>query len=541
MFGVGCSDSIDGSANSGGTLPTAGSAGAAPDDGRTPKSLDFEMAPELAAREQLALKVRALPARSYEVLFVLPMDGGDPLDAVLDRSSATTDQNGVAQVLLTAPSSPTTFQVRAIAGGRDAVVTLSVTDRGLATLQVSPSYPSLLRDLPTWIATAHVNKTCADVPGIPPPDGELKAPLTSKDEAPVIERVPAGTPLAVTLRSGHFAGGCTSVDMLPPGPPSSPQIVQVTVLNRPIDLSASSLSFSLSVEPGESTWGSAIAAAGGEVQSAMFGDGTADDAAVLLKAMRDASGSPQEFQDASEAEGWSALLRSRWGQKAPNKLHDVVTSWLSAGRQSFVAADHAFTGRLKPLSEPTDADGPSSALLSVDTVAGLDAESAGFVDGAQASWRASADDTIVLSTDVYFSRTELAAGLAEAAAVSQAAPTDVAIVDAPSALSAALDCRAIAAALAGAGTDATLAYAGCDADCLAEACDSALEALWRRGAEASGTDYSRLSLTATSKANVGDEASVKGFAGTWLGELSDTTGKQSTHGAIVASALTSLP
>lgn len=499
------------------------------------------MAPALAAREQLTLKVRALPARDYQVLFVLPTTSGDPLDAALDRASAQTDENGVATVVLTAPSSPTTFDVRASVGETSASVTLTVTDRGLATLQVVPSYPSLLRDITTWVATAHVGKSCAEVPGIPPPDGELKAPLAGKEEAPVISRVPAGTRLAVTLRSGHFAGGCTTVDQLPPGPPESPQIVEVTVLNRPIDLGSSSLSVSLGLEPTDKAWSDALAAAGVELQAAMLGS-SADDAEALLDAMRNASGdSAQAFQDASDLEDWPALVRSRWGQNSASRLRDRVGGWLNAGRQSFVTAASPFAGSLTPLRQPKEVDAPSSALLTLRTVAGLDAARAGFVDAAQTTWSASADDTLVLSTDIYFARTKLIAALAEAAALARAESEGVELESGAAALAAALDCDALGATLAGAGVDTTLAYATCDAACLTETCERAARLLWTRGAESSGVDYTRLSLTATGGANVGDEAEVTGFAGTWLGELRDDRGKASTSGVIAASAIAPNP
>ncbi len=539
LFAVGCS--MDSPSASSGLGPVAGSAGSGSSIDDSPESLEFEMQPALAARQSVLLKVRALPAKTYQVSFALPSSEGDPLDAVLDRAASSTDENGIGSVLLTAPSSPTTFEVRATVLNRTATVSLTVEDRGLVTLQVSPSYPSALRDITTWVATAHAGKTCADVPGIPPPDGELKAPLAPKDAAPVIARAPAGTQLAVTLRSGHFAGGCTSVDMLPPGPVDSFQQVKVTVLNRPIDLSVSSLGFVLDVEPGEQTWSTTLTAAGTEMQAALRGS-SADDAGALLDAMRQASGdAAQSFQNARDDEAWDALLRSRWGQNSANKLRDLVGSWLSAGRQRFAAAEHPFSGTLLPLADaPADSE-TSSALLTMQHVAGIDAAHAGFVDGARASWSASADDTIVLDTDLYFARTRLAAALAEAAALSPAADAETEVQDAGGALALALDCESIGGALAGAGADEALAYPSCDAECLAEACVSAAQALWQRGADASGVDYSRLSITATGSANVDDVAAVTGLAGSWLGQLRDGKGTLATRGAITAAAAPIVP
>jgi hypothetical protein len=297
------------------------------------------------------------------------------------------------------------------------------------------------------------------------------------------------------------------------------------------------LAVSLDLAASEQTWSGALTAAGSEVQSALVGK-SKDDAGALLDAMRDADAdSAQIFQNARDAEGWDSLLRSRWGQNAAGRMRDVVGAWLNAGRQSFATAEHPFTGLLRPL-EPQTADATSNALLTIQLVAGIDAARAGFIDGAQASWSASADDTIVLNSDVYFARTKLAAALAEAAALSQAAAAGDEVDDGGAALARALDCAAIGSALSAAGADDTLAYASCDAECLVNACVSAAKALWQRGADAGGVDYSRLSITATGAAHVDDEAAITGLAGTWLGQLSDGKGTLATGGAITGAATT---
>src|ERR1041384_6760720 len=107
VLGFGCSQASSSPGDSGG--PIAGSAGTGSSVDGLPTSVEFEMAAPLAAREQVLLKVRALPPQAYQVTFALRASGGDPLAAVLDRSTTTTDDNGIGSVVLTAPSSPTTF------------------------------------------------------------------------------------------------------------------------------------------------------------------------------------------------------------------------------------------------------------------------------------------------------------------------------------------------------------------------------------------------------------------------------------------------
>jgi hypothetical protein len=531
LFGVGCAAGGDQAA---GNVGIAGSTSAGGDHGATsdlPSSLEFEMkVASVFARDQLTLNVRALPAQVYPVRFALPTSGGDPRDAVLDRSEADTDQNGFASVQLTAPSASATFEVRAsVKNSVTTSVVITATDPGLATVLVQPRYATALRDITTWIATAHPNKTCAEVPGIPPPDGPLQASPASKAQAPLISGVPADTPLAITLRSGHFVGGCASVAGLPSGPPSSPQVVQVSVLNRPIDLSASSLSFSLSLAASDTTWSTSLVAAGDAVLAALGGSGV-DDVDALLSAMRDASGSARQmFESTRKIDNWDALLRAHWGASAATKLHDTVTIWLAAGRQNFASSQHLLEGALIPVQQ-AGALAQTRAQLTLTSVAGLDATRAGFVSPASVSWSASPDDNVVMGTDLYLISSQLAAALAEAFALQKATKASAA----SEALAAALDCAGTANILASAGASAPFAYADCDAACLNNLCHAALAAIWLRGEAATALTPTRLSITATGSAYVGDAAAVAGMGGNWLGELKAPTGSKPTGGTLTA-------
>lgn len=534
VLALGCSSSADdssGFAGSGGAPPGSGGNGgvAAGDSG--PRTLEIQDPQGIEARNPVTITVRALPAGVYKVQFALPSTMGDPLDALLDRSEAETDSQGYADVQLTPPSSPTMFQLRANIGSLVAVQSLTVADGGVATVQVEPRRLNLsaLRDINTWIASAHSDKTCADVPGFPPEDGPISAPAASKTDAPIIPTVPAGTRLAITLRSGHFIGGCTTVESLPPGPVSSPQVVVVSLLNRPIDLSASSLALSFGLDSAGASWQSLLMEAGVSAQSALLGTST-DDVDALLDAMREASGdSRQVFENTRKAELWDDVLRARWGAGAATKLRDLLGSWLVAGRARFTSAEPTFRGSLSPLpqSAPTDA---STARLSLTTVAGVNAETAGFAESAQVAWSASPDDTVALGTDLYFVRSRLATALAEAAAVDATPGTE----SAPEALTSALDCSALAVELTLPGADDTVAYGTCDADCLADLCERGLAALWSRAGDAEGLTPTRLSLTATGKAYVGDGAEIAGLTGTWIGELDGGSTSLATGGALTA-------
>ncbi len=508
---------------------SAGATGGQPSTEDVPDSLTFDAVRDLSAREQVMLRVVAVPAKNYHVRFALPTSSGDPLDAILDAAEADTGAGGIVTVRLTAPSTPTTFDVRASVGTRVTSIPITVKDTGFATLLVQPLYAGF-RTITTWVASAYPNKTCADLIGIPPEDGPLQTLPASSDAAPQLDRVPASTPLAVTLRSGHFVGGCATLEGAPPGPETKPQVVPVTVLNRPIDLGVSSLAVSFGLPTPESSWSESLTATGDDVLHALSGT-SGDDVDVLLDAMRDASGDARQALESSrQAEGWDSLLRTHWGASAATKLHDLVAGWLAAGRQRFNAGEHLFTGTLAPLQQPAGALEQLGADFTLLSVAGLDGAKSGFIDRAQVSWSAGSDDAIFFGTDLYFVQSQLATALAEAAALDQ---TPGAKAAAPL-LAEALDCQGIGALLTATGVNDQVAYDACDSACLINLCQSAVAAIWRRGGDATGLSPARLSVTATGAAHVGDTAEVAGLIGKWIGELHSTTETRTTGGALSA-------
>jgi len=529
-----------GSADAGSSPPptsNGGFAGQPSDDGQ-PKLLAFEAFPgidALAARTQIQLKVRALPAKVYHLRFALPTSGGDPLDAVLDHAEADTGADGIATVQLTAPSTPTTFDVRANAGTRSASVSVTVKDTGFATLQVRPLYAgSGFRAITTWVASAYTNKSCAELTGIPIEDGPLQDLPAAADAAPQLANVPADTRLAVTLRSGHFVGGCTSVEKVPPGPASEPQVVFVTVFDRPIDLGASPLAVSLGASVPNEAWNGLLESSGNAVLQALQGTST-DDVDTLLDAMREASGSSRQvFETTRTAEGWDDLLRSHWGAGAATKLRGRATVWLAAGRQRFSANDHLFTGSLTPISQPDNPLDQRRADFRLLQVAGLDGAESGFVDQAQVSWSASSDDWLHIETDLYLVLSRLAEALAEAAALEGVDAGDA--TSAEGLLAKELDCAGLGDALAAAGPSPDLAYDVCDAACLMSLCEAGVAAIWQRGGEATGLSPARLRVTATGKSRVGDSAEVVGVSGTWIGSLTAGEELMTTSGVLTAVA-----
>lgn len=506
-----------------GSVPVGGSGGGGGSvNGDLPSSITLAVPDMLSARAQVEVAVQVLPPGSYRVRFSLPTDDAEPRDAVLDRSEATTDSSGQATVLLTAPSSEAIFKVRASVGSVMATAKIEVKARetGTATLQVKAVRLGH-RDPTTWVATVHEEKTCLDVPGIPPPDGILPA-FAAAGDAAELHGVKTGVKLAVVLRSGFFMGGCQTIEMLPPEAAEAPTVVSVGVLDRPIDLAASNLSLSLGLaEPGAS-WAKLTSAASAAVLTGLHGSTSLNDVDALLDAMQGLlKGTPQQsFQNARLSENWDNLVQARWASST--KLTDLVQGWLAAGASKLIAGDKVFAGQLGA----TDA---KTATLSLDTVAGIDAARAGFATDAQVSWSAGPDDTVVLSTHIYFFSSQLVTALSEPDVLAAHDSEDVG-----EALATELACSTLGSDLATAGNDALLAYAGCDASCLSELCSAALAVIWQRGRDATALSPVQLSVSAAGAGRVGEHAELAGVSGSWVGKLITDDAEDPTGGTLTA-------
>lgn len=505
LLGSGCSSSADGG-DLKGSGPMGGSGGSA--GASQVQSLDFVDAPsKLLPRQEVTLTVQVSPAGRHLVRFALPTnEESEPLDAVLDRSEAETDATGRASAVLLASSSGANFRVRASIESKVAELALTVTDVNGATVEVHPTY-SGKRRATTWVASARPG-TCAEGPVIPPPDGPLRG-FAASDRVPEIVDVPVNEPVAITLRSGHYMGGCASVEMFPSGPADRRHVVKVTVLDRPIELTTSHLLLSLSLDPEDAAFAELNQLAGARALAAILG-GSTDDADALLDTMGlELDGvARQELDIARKAEGWDDLLRAGWGEGAPTRLRDRVASWLTSGRARFKDSATLLEAALEPIDT-------ASAELQLSQLGGLTPMQAGLVNSALVSWSADADDTVVLGTDLYFSSSRLATGLAEPVALGEF-PEAATAADA---LGLAVECEALAEELAAAGSDTTFAYPSCDANCLSELCQTAIASIWQRARDVSSSSPVRLSLTAAGEARVGDAAEIAGILGSWIGDL----------------------
>src|SRR5262249_35187427 len=155
---------------------------------------------------------------------------------------------------------------------------VAVPGTGMATIEVDAMY-SGSRVTNVWTASAWVNKTCDQLPGAPPDDGDIT--VTSYNGIPVQLEVPTGAPLAVILRDAKYIWGCASVD---PPTEGTTQGVEVDLTDVPIKLDRSHVDFELTLEP-TTLFVEALGPARSAIYSALLADAS-DEVEALLDAMQ---------------------------------------------------------------------------------------------------------------------------------------------------------------------------------------------------------------------------------------------------------------
>jgi hypothetical protein len=452
---------------------------------------------DLAPRQERQIIVVVSPARAHEVHFALL----GAHDAALDRSSLVTDVTGRGSVRLTAPSVPAEFSLQAQAGSVSARLAVSVAARAFTSVEVVPRYTGR-RPVTEWVASVHTAPLrCASFTAIPR-DAELYARIAA-DKTAMITNVPLEKALAVTMRTGQFAGGCVDV---PPRSSGGSFRVEVPVVDRPLELERTSLDIAFGIGQHDPTFVAALAAGLSAVNSAFLG-GNASDGSALLDAMElelKQSLRPV-FRTARADLGWDGAPAVKNGR--PSRLTETITRWVTAG-QSALFSQRAFEGHLS--SDPANWMAPP--ILRADRIAELDAESV-TAEVSDTSWMADATDTLAFSGTLEWHQGELVTSLAEAPALAEAGAPDVA-----SALASIVDCTALGSELLrGSVTSVTTLASYCDAACLASACRSALATRWER---ARAVDQkASLTVYATGAATIGNQAQAVEMAGNWVGKL----------------------
>lgn len=457
----------------------------------------------LAPGERARLHFLVSPKGVHAVRFALTGDSGD---ASLDIDFTSTAKDGRVSVELTAPSSARTFTVRAsLDSGSGAEVPVSVSGIGFGKIEVVPSY-SGKRTVTKWTATVTTGTSCAELSGLPPPDGPLVGTASAKAH-PIIKGAPVGPPLVVTVRAGHFAGGCADVKGLGA---FETKRVSITLLDRPIDLSKNALSLSLTLDPPTTELEKLFDEAR---ESTALAFAPSPEAAGLLDSMAAALPASLRpgFDGARDASEWDDIVATYFAAKDLS-LYELADGWLRQAAES-LDLRAGMSGRIVPASAKGAASYEPTSLFGVDATRGDMAV-------APVSWSASPGDVVQIGGAFAFSPTAL---LAES--IELETPVKEALV-------AAVDCEELASELAGASS-----WAECEADCLASACTEALGILWSRATHEAGAsaNLATWTVTASGDAKVGDEAELIGFDGSWVGSIEQSEKACSLKGRAVGS------
>lgn len=503
---VACSAGESSGPRNGGSAGAGGSAATEP----VPDALAFDRLTTLTLNPgQVApVTVAATPRGAYRVRFALLPDANrEPNDASLDRAEAITDSRGEASVLLTAPTTPTTFRLRASVGTTVSTeLAVSVSEAGFSTVVVHPSYLGK-RLVTSWTATVRAGATCASLHGIPPPDGDLVA-TSDVSGTPTIDSVPVGPALAVTLRAGHFAGGCADLTNVVA---DSKTDVTVVATDRPLQLETTDLELALGISDESPEWRTSLEASAQQSLDALL-DGAPNGVVALLDAMAaQAESGHDAFIAERTSQGWDATLPAALGTDSPQRIQTLVASWMSTGVLG-LSQPRTFVGHLGASGEP------GQALFELATVADTDAQSAGFAQSLLATWSADPTDTVLLGVNLFWYPSLMVTALSEPPAL-LAAPGTTTV---PEALASLLSCSDVSNLMTAQST--VDSYPGCDQACTESLCQAGLAFMWQRARNASGANASKLEVNATGATTIDDEAYPVSFSGTWIGTATtDTT------------------
>jgi hypothetical protein len=462
--------------------------------------------------------VQVDPPAVYSVRFSL---SGDAADAFLDKSQADTDSSGSASVLLTPPSSKVSFRLRASVGGAWAELPVSSTTN-VTTVYVVPMYAGK-RDVSVWFAAVSPGGECDQTTPVQSGfgDGGANGATTFISQAMngqsvPVPNVPIGSPLRVSVRAGHFAGGCVEVPAFQAGERPS---VPVTVTDRPLQLNGVKIPVVLGVDDS-----SAFSASWSKLASTMTGSAlpsSTSDATALLDAMTAAI--PYLSQDAfaltRTVHGWDARVNGVLASgPGATGIRDTLTRWIVDGRKAL--AKQAVSGTL------TSPDtGMGKASFAVTSIAGAAPSDVGFPSTLSLTWTSAPADQVLFGGSASWQPSRLAAVVAQGAATREVDSAG----SVPEALATVISCADIASALA--HEAAEVPFLSCDADCLSSRCESALASMWNKARNAvlgRATVHVAASGTATV---VDDTAHPTGFSGSWVGDGDFGSGTTTLRGS----------
>ncbi|HEY5960167.1 MAG TPA: hypothetical protein VIV60_26620 [Polyangiaceae bacterium] len=455
------------------------------------------------------LTVRVAPPRNQVVTFSLV---GNSLDASLETAKVATDALGVATVVLRAPSSTTTFNVRALVD-RSTVAQAPVTIRTATTgtIDTSTKYNGS-RKVAAYVVAVYPDADCTTANLNDKFPGRIVVKSTLQPIA--VDSVPLGKPIAIIVEGDHVLRGCTAVRGVTD---TAPVPVTVALENLPMNTDGVTLDLAMSTTDRLQALRDLLSSNLSDAVARLSPSG--NDLVDLLVAMEtESTGSlKQAFSLVRTNSDWDAHAVESYASVAGETLlRRQLEEWLKQGVE-LLTRQPSLNVRLS--LGPRDSPTPRLGLLSL---AGIDTSLNRLSPDRDLSVTTESDDRMNWSARLVFTTTAVYDVLALAAA-NQQRPG---LADVPAQLANRFDCAAFANLLDQQANWGDSARA-CGPECLSALCERGISAMYHRVIELTYAVQAEIQLNASGQVQVDTNAVPVAMLGSWLGALSTSSNASS--------------
>ncbi len=249
-------------------------------------------------------------------------------------------------------------------------------------------------------------------------------------------------------------------------------------------------------------------------------------AGVLLDTMQEIGSPPSDFADARTTGEWDTITtdwveRASDGASIDSTLRSSIEAWVKTGTAALAA------GSMLSAQAQSSLDDPSHALLTLLTVAGMNAADADSPIDDVASISADPGDTVHLGDTVFFLPSSYVGSAGEAgAATIGTSPTDLMFTI--------VECSQLSAQLYAA---APLPSPCVSAACMERLCWLALAQMWDVASESSATtmDVGTIAFAVSAHATVDGNAAIKSISGPWEGSFTFRDQTKTVKGTVSSS------
>lgn len=464
------------------------------------ESTDLDKIPVLGER---TLAVRLAPARPFTVTFALI---GDSLDASLASTQVTTDASGLAEVVITASSLPTTFTVRASAGRTAAAeAKVTVIDALTGSLDITASYTGN-RHADSYSISAHPNKECSSLSSNSTTTEGISIATAAMPAR--LEGIPLATPLAlVVIGDNALMRGCV---MLRGVTERTPVAVNVPLSDMPLDFREVELDVTLLATDQLQGLRGQLTTTIAPLVTALGSGG--HDLTDLLTAMASvARGSlQQEFATQRDSSDWDTVVKQIYDASGgADLLRRQLLSWLNQGVTLLSTQPNL---KVRLALGPTEYSTPRLELLSLADIDNTDDR---LMESVELTLKPEANDWLNWSSKLSLSSANLLEQLALMASESESPG----LGSLPAQLENRLDCAAFATHLNDSVVWSSNSSRECTTSCLETLCVSGLAEMYKRATSAVYGFRSEILLNASGQVSVDRDAKPLRMVGTWLGAL----------------------